>query len=117
MAAAERGLNLAAQDKGLVETIWLLTQLPLAARADDFAGELRRAGLDVSDSPTVMEIVGAFADAVDARLANNGGRTDLGEMAQMAAARPVRRPGAPAGAGAPRPDVRLPGERSRTVTS
>jgi hypothetical protein len=89
MAAAERGLNLAAQDKGLVETLWLLTQLPLAARADDFAGELRRAGLDVSDSPTVMEIVGAFADAIDARLANNGGRTDLGEMAQMAAAETI----------------------------
>lgn len=85
ITAAERGLNLAARDKGLVETIWLLTQIPLAARGDDFATGLRNAGLDVSDSPSLMEVVGAFSDAIDRRLANNGGRTDLGEMAQMAA--------------------------------
>lgn len=35
--AAEKGLNLAAKDKGLVETVWLLTQLPLAARSGDAA--------------------------------------------------------------------------------
>lgn len=85
ITAAERGLNLAARDKGLVETVWLLTQLPLAARSDNFAGALRDAGLDVADSPSLMEVVGAFSDAIDRRLANNGGRTDLGEMAQMAA--------------------------------
>ena len=85
ITAAERGLKLAAEDKGLVETVWLLTQLPLAARSDNFAVALRRAGLDVPDSPSLMDVVGAFSDAVDRRLANNGGRTDLGEMAQMAA--------------------------------
>jgi hypothetical protein len=50
MNAAERGLNLAAEDKALVETVWLLTQLPLAARAKDlkgFVGALRQAGLQV----------------------------------------------------------------------
>lgn len=86
IAAAEKGLNLAAEDAGLVETIWLLTQVPLAARSDDFAGALRSAGLGVSDTPSLLEVVGAFSDAVDARLEKNGGRTDLGEMAQMAAA-------------------------------
>jgi len=85
ITAAERGLKLASEDKGLVETIWLLTQLPLAAKSDNFADALRSAGLDVSDSPSLMEVVGAFSDAVDRQLANNGGRTDLGEMAQMAA--------------------------------
>jgi len=85
ITAAERGLNLASEDKGLVETLWLLTQLPLAARGDNFAEALRSAGLDVSDEPGLMEEVGAFSDAIDRRLSNNGGRTDLGEMAQMAA--------------------------------
>jgi len=89
ITAAERGLRRAAEDKGLVETIWLLTQLPLAARTQDFAGALRAAGLRVSDSPSLMEVVGALSDAVDLRLANNGGRTDLGEMAQMAAAETI----------------------------
>jgi len=85
ITAAEKGLKLAAEDKGLVETIWLLTQLPLAARSDNFAQALQSTGLEVSDSPSLMEVIGAFSDAIDKKLANNGGRTDLGEMAQMAA--------------------------------
>jgi len=89
ITAAEKGLNLAAEDKGLVETIWLLSQLPLAARKDNFAAALREVGLDVSDAPGLMEIVGAVSDAIDRRLANNGGRTDLGEMAQMAASETI----------------------------
>lgn len=92
ITAAERGLNLAAEDKALVESVWLLTQLPLAAKAKDtktFVKALRDAGLKVSDAPGLMEVVGAFSDAVDARVANNGGRTDLGEMAQMAASETI----------------------------
>lgn len=85
ITAAEEGFKLAAEDKGLVETIWLLTQLPLAAKSDNFAKALQTTGLDVSDSPSLLEIVGAFSDAIDKKLSNNGGRTDLGEMAQMAA--------------------------------
>lgn len=89
IAAAEQGLAFASNDKGLVEAIWLLTQLPLAAQKENFAGALREVGLDVSDSPGLMGIVGAISDAIDTRLANNGGRTDLGEMAQMAAAETI----------------------------
>jgi hypothetical protein len=84
--AAEKGLGFAAKDDGVVETILLLTKLPLAARSEDFAQALRDCGLSVSDSPSLMEIVGAVADAIDARMPNCKGRTDLGEMAQMAAA-------------------------------
>jgi hypothetical protein len=83
--AAERDLRGAGEDKGLVEVVWLLTQLPLVARSQDFAGDLRHLGLTVSDSPGLMELLAAFTDAVDHRLANNSGRTDLGEMAQAAA--------------------------------
>jgi hypothetical protein len=84
--AADKGLKLAAKDQGVVETIWLLSQLPLAARSDNFAQALRDRGLLVSDSPCLMEIVGSVTDAIDARMPNCKGRTDLGEMAQMAAA-------------------------------
>lgn len=84
ITAAEHGLKFAAADKGLVEIIWLLTQLPLVGRSKNFAEALRNIGVDVSESPSLMEVVGAFSDAVDKKLANNGGRTDLGEMAQMA---------------------------------
>ena len=34
ITAAEQGFKLAAEDKGLVETTWLLTQLPLAAKSE-----------------------------------------------------------------------------------
>ena len=85
ITAAERGMKLAANDRGLVETIWLLTQLPLAAKTKDFVGALREAELNVSRSPGLMEIVGAVSDLIDSRLRNNRDRTDLGEIAQMAA--------------------------------
>jgi hypothetical protein len=86
IGAAERAFAVAAKDPGVVETIWLLTQLPLAARADNFAEGLRDRGVDVADSPGLMEIVGAVTEAIDAKMPNCRGRTDLGEMAQMAAA-------------------------------
>ena len=85
ITAAERGLGCAAKDKGVIETIWLLTQLPIAARSDDFAAALRECGLKVSDGPSLMEIVGAVTEAIDAKMPNCKGRTDIGEMAQMSA--------------------------------
>jgi len=88
--AAERGLNLASDDSALVETVWLLTQLPLAARSGDFVGYLRHSGLNVPDAPGLMDVVAAFCEAVDAR-ASGGRRTDLGEMAQMAASETITR--------------------------
>lgn len=85
-AAAERWFEKAANDPGVVETVWLLMRLPVAARADDFAAALRTCGVAVSDEPGLLEVVGAVTDAIDARMPNCRGRTDLGEMAQMAAA-------------------------------
>lgn len=84
--AAEKEIRSAGQDKGVVETVWLLSRLPLAARSDNFAEALRNCGLSVSDSPGLMEIIGAVSDVIDSRMPNCKGRTDLGEMAQMAAA-------------------------------
>ena len=42
--------------------------------------------MTVGPQPTVLDVVGAFSEAVDLHLYKNGGRTDLGEMAQMGAA-------------------------------
>jgi hypothetical protein len=84
--AAEGGLKEIKRDPALIHALWLLTQLPGAARAEDYAAALRGHGLAVSDAPSLMELVGAFSDAVDARVRADGGRTDLGEMAQLSAA-------------------------------
>jgi hypothetical protein len=82
--AAERILSAAFHDVGLRNSLWLFLQLPLAARTTDFREALDRLGLSVSHATGLMDILGAFADAIDERLANNCGRTDLGEMAQFA---------------------------------
>ena len=98
MDASQRGLINAAKDPGLVYTVWLLTQVPLAARSKDFVARLQKLGLGVSDFPSMMEVVGAFTGAVDAHLRRTGGRTDLGEMAQMAAAEALTALGTPTNA-------------------
>ena len=83
--AAEASLKGASSDPALLHAFWLLTQIPLAARGPEFAEDLRRLGLEVSDQPSLMDIVAAFSGAVDRFARQHGGRTDLGEMAQFAA--------------------------------
>ena len=82
--ASQGGLAKASKDTALIHSFWLLTQIPLSARSDAFSEDLRQKGLPVSDQATLMEVVGAFADAVDNHIQHYGGRTDLGEMAQLA---------------------------------
>jgi hypothetical protein len=84
--AAEHGLERASQDQGLAHAFWLLTQIPQAARQTNFAGRLWYLGLDVSSTPTLLEIIAAFTRAVDHNVRESGKRSDLGEMAQHAAA-------------------------------
>jgi hypothetical protein len=84
--AAEGSIGHAASDPALGHSIWLLTQLPLAARTRDFPSALQELGLKIDTAPTLLSIVGAFADAVDRQAARIGGRTDLGELTQQAAA-------------------------------
>src|SRR5258706_12183825 len=86
LKASEKGLEQAPNDSALVQSFWLLTQLPLCARAENYTEELWRIGISVSGAPTLMELIGAFSDAVDAHVRRVGGRTDLGEMGQMGAA-------------------------------
>jgi hypothetical protein len=83
--ASRKGLQAASKDPTLIYSVWLLTQIPLAAKGRNFSEELRERGLEVSQKPTLMEVVGAFTDAVDAYTRGQGARSDLGEMAQLAA--------------------------------
>jgi len=84
--ASKHGLEDAAHDPALLHSFWLLTQFPLCARKADFVGELTKIGVSVTGEATLMELVGGLSDAVDAHVYRVGGRTDLGEMAQMGAA-------------------------------
>jgi hypothetical protein len=63
--AADSSLAHARNDPAVQQSFWLLTQIPLAARAPDFAKGLQNLGLDVGASPSLFDVVGAFAKAVD----------------------------------------------------
>jgi hypothetical protein len=62
----------------------LLTQVPLAARGPVFAEDLGHLGINVTDHPSLMDVAAAISAAVDRHAREHSGRTDLGEMAQMA---------------------------------
>jgi len=84
--AAEYALEHARKDPALLQSFWFLTQIPLAARSVDYDGSLRRLGLSVGHRPSLIEIVSALTSAVNLHVERSGGRTDLGELAQNAAA-------------------------------
>lgn len=86
LRAAEAGFLKAAEDGGVVNSVWMLMQLPIAARSNDWPGALRQLGIEVNGPPTLMELVAKVTKAVDSGLAASGRRSDLAEMAQNALA-------------------------------
>lgn len=90
--AAHDSFVAGATDPTLVHTVWLLTQLPDAARSDDFVGAMRRLGLDVGAGATATDIATALGSAVDGQARDRAGpRSDLGEMARLAAVETLAR--------------------------
>lgn len=83
--AAENELISARGDPVLANTVWLLTQLPLAARTDRFAAELQALGFNAGSEQSLLNIVAGFSGAVDSQISGTAGRTDLGELARQAA--------------------------------
>jgi hypothetical protein len=84
MEAAQRGLAGSGSDRGLVDVLRLLIHLPLAARTGDYLENLADLGLTFEGAPTLIELNAAVAELLDKVVATNG-RSDLNEMAQMAA--------------------------------
>jgi hypothetical protein len=84
--AAETTMIDAASDAAVCFACWLLAQIPMAAREQDFSAKLRVLGMDVSDKPDLTEIVCGLMDAIDHHVSREGFRTDYGEIAQLSAA-------------------------------
>src|SRR5215831_4197573 len=66
--AAKGGVKRAANDNGFIDTFWLLTQIPLAARQQNFSAALQRLGLSVPESPTSFDVLGALSQAIEQRI-------------------------------------------------
>ncbi len=78
--------QLAGADPAVVYTVWLLTQLPDAAKSPDFAASLADLGVSVRPGASASELASAVGRAVDEHLAGAARpRTDVGEMARLAA--------------------------------
>ena len=84
--AADEALRHARNDPALAHSVWLLTQILLAARAPDFVVAAAAIGLDFGKAPGLIELTVAFSDAVDRAARGRPGRTDLGEIARGVAA-------------------------------
>jgi hypothetical protein len=84
--AAQHALELARDDPVLAQSVWLMTQLPLAARSPDFDQAAAAIGLNLPARPSLLDVIAAFNDAVEHATSGAAGRTDLGEMARRAAA-------------------------------
>lgn len=83
--AAEKSMIEASGDLAVRHSFFLLTQIPEAARQEDFVAALRGLGLSVGDHPTLTEISTATMEAIDVFVAAAGARTDYGELAQLSA--------------------------------
>ncbi len=83
--AAENSLAPAASDPALRHAFWLLTQLPLAARSTDFAGRLLELKFDAGAASSVLSLAAAFQASIAAHSLHAKVKTDLGDMAQLAA--------------------------------
>jgi len=83
--AAENSLASAASDPALRHAFWLLTQLPLAARKTDFPQRLSQLGMVMGKAPSLLTLAAEFQQSIDARIRNARVKTDLGQMAKLAA--------------------------------
>src|SRR6185437_824909 len=84
--AAIAGLDRVKSDPGLGHVIYLLAHTVLAARTTDFSGELSRLGISIPSEPGLFDLTAGFAAAADSySFAKSGKRSDLGEMASLAA--------------------------------
>jgi hypothetical protein len=83
MEASQRGHAKAANDPGLVHTVWLLAQVPLAARTENLIPDLQRLGIQISGTPSLLEVIGAFTDAVDVHLGRQRNSREGSEQAAL----------------------------------
>src|ERR671911_637188 len=74
--AVEGALSAAAHDPAVRHAFWLLTQVPSAAKNEDFVSSLRRLGIYAGETATLPEVCSAFIEAVDRQVRSAKHRTD-----------------------------------------
>jgi hypothetical protein len=85
LVAAEEGFQEVKNDTGFRYTVYLLTQLVLAARQVDWQSGLNSLGINLGYDATVFDLTGEFHRVIDDYRRRHGGSVTVGEMAQQAA--------------------------------
>ena len=89
LEAAQGGLNSAINDLGLRYTFFILTQIMLASRTENWQSRLNELGIQVTDSSTLQDLTTEMQGAIDDYLFSHNHNTDISEMAQKAAGEAV----------------------------
>ncbi|MCG3139110.1 MAG: hypothetical protein HJJLKODD_02988 [Phycisphaerae bacterium] len=83
--AAQTGLDQCVRDAGLNRTFYLLTQIVLAAREENWSERLSRVGIYLSEEADLWELTGEMQRVIDQHLRSRHELTDISEIAQQAA--------------------------------
>jgi len=85
LEAAEGALEQAIGDAGLRFAFYLLTQVALAAREEDWQAALRPFGIDIDNSTSLFDLTDKIQTAIETHVRRQGTPTDISEMAQQSA--------------------------------
>ena len=84
MRAADTAFSFVLNDHGFTEAVWMMTQLAIAAKKDNFHEHLNSLGVNLPSDTSLPDVAAAISEALDRNLESNGGRSDLGEISQRA---------------------------------
>jgi len=84
LRASERGLEQAVSDTGLVYSFYLLAQLALTGRRDDWQAHLAKFGIRLSQTDTLIDLTSQLHSSVDNYLSDRGHHSDVSEICQRA---------------------------------
>jgi hypothetical protein len=85
LEAAQGGLTSSINDPGLIYTFYILTQIALAARSDDWQNSLAKLGINLPADSTLFDLTTEMQNAIDDFLYDHNTASDISEMAQKAA--------------------------------
>lgn len=108
--AAEGEFSRNQDDPALQYAVWLLTQLPIAARSENFSAHLVHLGFKEGAAQSPFALASGFSSAIDRNIDPTGARNDLGELARKAGAEcllALTTPGTPSLFDTPAQDLQL----------
>lgn len=82
-AAAQREFSTLQRDPGINYCFWVLARVATAARSEDFAGELRRLGIQIGRVTSGLTFVQRMARAVEQELTRRKHRNFFVQMAEL----------------------------------